>query len=500
MSRSVRSTARVMASSLAPNEITGNRRDRMRVVVVRHHEEDSAGFIGAAFAARGAELSTVLFPKEGGLPEPHGLAHIVLLGSTCSVYDEGEARAWIDEELAWLRRADAAGVPVLGICFGAQMLATAFGGTVEDAGSQEIGWVTVDTADPGLIPPGPWLEFHHDRCLPPGQATVLARNDLGVQAYRLGRHLAVQFHPEVDGDQIRLWLDAGGRAEIEANGQDPDRLLAQTIAEEPGAADRAGQLVAAALRVAAQAREPSGPWPAREPGDTAADRGHRRRHQPSDLRQPPGRVRPRRRRSAFLDRADDRAQQRRELVLLPLGQAGADERLAHVERGEQPLDHAQALGLQADHHQAAVRLVRPAAGQAALLQGLQHAGEGALGDPGLGGQVPRLLLAPDPQPEQHGERGPGQVLVREHLALHVVADHVGGAVDVRHRGHGGEVELLAADALTDVTLGLHEVAGVAGGEATWHSTMVRARFTGSIAAACTADGRTARGTPRHRCG
>ena len=230
----------------------------MRVVVVRHHEEDSAGFIGAAFEARGAELSTVLFPKEGGLPEPHGLAHIVLLGSTCSVYDEGEARAWIDEELAWLRRADAAGVPVLGICFGAQMLATAFGGTVEDAGSQEIGWVTVDTADPGLIPPGPWLEFHHDRCLPPGQATVLARNDLGVQAYRLGRHLAVQFHPEVDGDQIRLWLDAGGRAEIEANGQDPDRLLAQTIAEEPGAADRAGQLVAAALRVAAQAREPAG--------------------------------------------------------------------------------------------------------------------------------------------------------------------------------------------------------------------------------------------------
>ena len=88
----------------------------MRVVVVRHHEEDSAGFIGAAFEARGAKLSTILFPKEGPLPELAGLAHIVLLGSTSSVYDEGEARAWIDEELAWLRRADAAGVPVLGIC------------------------------------------------------------------------------------------------------------------------------------------------------------------------------------------------------------------------------------------------------------------------------------------------------------------------------------------------------------------------------------------------
>jgi len=225
----------------------------MQVVVVRHHEEDSAGFIGAAFGARGARLSTILFPKEGPLPDTGGLAHIVVLGSTCSVYDEGEARAWIDEELAWLRRADAAGVPVLGICFGAQMLAAAFGGAVEDAGRQEIGWVTVDSDDPERIPPGPWLEFHHDRCLPPAHATVLARNDLGVQAYRLGRHLAVQFHPEVDGDQFLLWLNAGGRAEIEANGQDPDAMLAETIAEEPGAAARAAQLVASALRIAAEA-------------------------------------------------------------------------------------------------------------------------------------------------------------------------------------------------------------------------------------------------------
>jgi GMP synthase-like glutamine amidotransferase len=225
----------------------------MRVVVVRHHEEDSAGFIGAAFEARGAELSSVLFPKEGPLPDLTGVAHIVVLGSTCSVYDEGDARTWIDEELAWLRRADAAGVPVLGICFGAQMLAVLFGGTVEHAGRQEIGWVTVDSADPELIPPGPWLEFHHDRCQPPGQATVLARNDLGVQAYRLGRHLAVQFHPEVDGAQLGLWLDAGGRAQIEANGQDPDAMLAETFAEEPGAAARADRLVASALRVAAGA-------------------------------------------------------------------------------------------------------------------------------------------------------------------------------------------------------------------------------------------------------
>jgi GMP synthase-like glutamine amidotransferase len=222
----------------------------MRVVVIRHHEEDSAGFIGDAFAARGAELSTLLFPKQGPLPGLDGLAHIVVLGSTSSVYDDGDARAWIDTELAWLRRADAAGVPVLGICFGAQMLAEALGGTVEPAGDQEIGWVTIDTTDPGLIPPGPWLEFHHDRCVPPRRATVLARNPLGVQAFGVGRHLAVQFHPEVDGEQFKLWLESGGRTEIEQAGRDPDQILAQTIAEEPAAKARADHLVATARHMA----------------------------------------------------------------------------------------------------------------------------------------------------------------------------------------------------------------------------------------------------------
>lgn len=233
----------------------------MRVVVIRHHEEDSAGFIGDAFAARGADLSTHLFPIQGPLPDLAGLAHVVMLGSTSSVYDDGEARAWIDEDLAWLRQADAAGVPILGICFGAQLLAAAFGGTVEPAGSEEIGWVTIDSTDPGLIPPGPWLEFHHDRCLPPPQARVLGRNALGVQAFRLGRHLAVQFHPEVDGEQFQLWLDCGGRAQIKAAGYDPDQILAETITEEPAARARADQLVATALRFAAGAAEVSSPRP-----------------------------------------------------------------------------------------------------------------------------------------------------------------------------------------------------------------------------------------------
>jgi hypothetical protein len=71
-----------------------------------------------------------------------------------------------------------------------------------------------------------------------------------VQAYSLGRHLAVQFHPEVDGAQIGRWLTDGGRAEAERAGTDPDRLLAETHAAEPAAARRADRLVAVALQLA----------------------------------------------------------------------------------------------------------------------------------------------------------------------------------------------------------------------------------------------------------
>jgi len=223
----------------------------MRVVVIRHHDVDAAGFIAAAFEARGAALDVHLFPDDGPLPALDGVDHVVVLGAISSVNDP---HPWIAAELAWLRAADQAGVPVLGICFGAQALCAALGGRVEAMDRQEIGWTLVDSPDDELIPAGPWLEFHGDRCLLPPGATVLARNEVAVQAFRIGRHLAVQFHPEVDGPQLKRWLDAGGDEEAERAGLSPDQFLADTIREEPAARERADRLVAAALRVRSASR------------------------------------------------------------------------------------------------------------------------------------------------------------------------------------------------------------------------------------------------------
>ena len=107
---------------------------------------------------------------------------------------------------------------------------------------KEIGWFMVDSADPERIPAGPWLEFHGDRCLLPARAEVLARNEVAVQAFRIGRHLAVQFHPEVDGPQLKRWLDSMGTRQARSVGVDPDQFLADTIREEPAARARADRL------------------------------------------------------------------------------------------------------------------------------------------------------------------------------------------------------------------------------------------------------------------
>lgn len=217
----------------------------VRVLVLRHHEEDSPGFVADAFGARGATIDVHLFPDAGPLPGLDGFDHAVVLGSKWSVYDQ---KPWIDDELTWLRSSR---VPILGICFGAQALTAAFGGEVERAPAYEVGWVTIDPVPPRpdvmAVGPGPWLQFHGDRCVLPPSATLLATNDVGVQAFSVGRHVGVQFHPEVDAGQLERWLDLGGRAVVLESGKDPDEMLEETAKQEPDAARRADELVGSYL-------------------------------------------------------------------------------------------------------------------------------------------------------------------------------------------------------------------------------------------------------------
>ncbi|MFG2947182.1 type 1 glutamine amidotransferase [Streptomyces adustus] len=236
----------------------------MRALVVLHDHVTEPGLVGARLAERGYELTTVTVVPEDrhhspdvkfDFPGAEGWDLIVSLGAPWSVYDESSVGGWIGGELALLREAHRLGIPVLGVCFGAQALTTALGGSVAAAGRPEIGWVEVDTDDPSLVPAGPWFQWHFDHCLLPDGAEELARTDVCVQAFRVGRSLGVQFHPEITTSMVRGWIDLGGREQCLREGVDPDELFTRSQAMQEQARVNARRLVDAFLdRVAGAER------------------------------------------------------------------------------------------------------------------------------------------------------------------------------------------------------------------------------------------------------
>jgi GMP synthase (glutamine-hydrolysing) len=185
-----------------------------------------------------------------GAPLPErgrGVDAVVVTGSPRSVT---ERAPWMRRTAAWLRSASER-VPVLGVCFGHQLLAEAFGGEVaRNPSGREIGTVRCTLTRAGASDPlfaGVPASFaaqatHEDAIvrMPPG-AEVLATSDATeVQAFRIGgRVRAVQFHPEMDASSMRALAVTRREvllAEARGRGEDPEasvRALLAGIAPSP---------------------------------------------------------------------------------------------------------------------------------------------------------------------------------------------------------------------------------------------------------------------------
>jgi GMP synthase-like glutamine amidotransferase len=137
------------------------------------------------------------------MPDPSRYAFVATLGSNRNPNDTDDPA--VAEELVLLERAIAQDVPVLGLCFGGQALAVALGGSVQRAPEPELGWTLIETDEPELVAPGPWLEWHYDRFSVPPGAIEIARTGRASQAFRHGRHLGVQFHPESTVEVVEQW-------------------------------------------------------------------------------------------------------------------------------------------------------------------------------------------------------------------------------------------------------------------------------------------------------
>jgi GMP synthase (glutamine-hydrolysing) len=165
-------------------------------------------------------------------PPASSASAFVITGSSSNVTEQAP---WMVEAEPYLRGLAESGTPVLGICFGHQILAHALGGKVtKNPRGREIGTVSVTKVaeDPlfhGLGDPFAVNATHVESvvALPPG-ARLLAETSLDPNAaYALGERVrCVQFHPEIDGDAMRGYI--GARAHfMRAEGLDPESTLAR---------------------------------------------------------------------------------------------------------------------------------------------------------------------------------------------------------------------------------------------------------------------------------
>jgi len=209
----------------------------MRALVVHHDANSSLGLLAPLLAERGVEIVEHFICRSlgspepvGGLPTVDGADLLILLGSRWSVYDDDTIGSWIRPELDLVRATHDADTPILGICFGGQALSAALGGTVEPGPAPDIGWTAIES-DHHAIETGPWFQWHFDVFTVPPDASELARSWSGPQAFRLGRSVGVQFHPELDDALLDLWID-DDRDQLIDSGIDPDELIATTRANQ----------------------------------------------------------------------------------------------------------------------------------------------------------------------------------------------------------------------------------------------------------------------------
>jgi GMP synthase-like glutamine amidotransferase len=219
----------------------------MRALHLHHDANSLPGLIGEVLEERGYDTAVhqvceIAGSPIGGteFPDPQAYDLVVVYGSRWSVYED-DVSHWVIPELDFLRLADTLGVPVLGLCFGAQLLSAAHGGLVAAADRPEIGWHRVQSHQPE-IEPGPWLQWHFDTFTVPAGAEELAESPSGPQAFRLRRNLGLQFHPEADRAVIESWYE-DDIDQIQAFELDPEDLLAEADRQRPAARARADRLI-----------------------------------------------------------------------------------------------------------------------------------------------------------------------------------------------------------------------------------------------------------------
>jgi GMP synthase (glutamine-hydrolysing) len=224
------------------------------IAILQHVASDGPAYFTEFLAEHG--LPWRLFAAFRGDPLPariDAFAGFAILGGPMSANDDLPhlRRA---EEL--VRQAIAADVPVIGHCLGGQLMAKALGAAVTAAASPEIGWTQLEAKSPAAA--RRWFggaerflqfQWHHEVFgLPQGAEWLASSACCPRQAFSVAdKHLAMQFHTEVDAAKVTEWIGAAGRAEIESVCRCPGVQSADRIEEQMAAGLIAGRRIADAI-------------------------------------------------------------------------------------------------------------------------------------------------------------------------------------------------------------------------------------------------------------
>lgn len=185
----------------------------MRAHFFQHVPFEGLGSIGPWLEAAGYTLTCTRFYGSAELPDLNAIDALVVMGGPMSV-NEGAAFPWLSAEKQFIREAIAAGIPVLGICLGAQLIASALGAAVTANAETEIGWfpvsgLAVDAPGAFRFPPTATVfHWHGETFALPSGAVRLATNAVCEnQAFQYGdRVIGLQFHLEATADSVASML------------------------------------------------------------------------------------------------------------------------------------------------------------------------------------------------------------------------------------------------------------------------------------------------------
>lgn len=198
------------------------------IAVIPHGDEIDVSWVAKALESR-VPVTWVRAYRGDPFPDVGEVSGVISLGGPQHIWaaDRGHD---LDAEAVFLEYALEADRPVLGICLGSQLLATVLGGTAIRGGKgPECGpiWVDVDpeTSDPVLGgQSGVYMSVHHDSFTLPDGAELIAWSDRYPQAYRLGRALGIQFHPEMSLTGIARFAHFFPE-QMRQGGTDPETMM-----------------------------------------------------------------------------------------------------------------------------------------------------------------------------------------------------------------------------------------------------------------------------------